>query len=146
MEITLSSLEKILQEVFKDKDAWLARMLKDGLDHHKPESGCMPALAWASGNIGNKLPKTGEALFDFVDKFENESLLEQLRTEKEHSRFVEGLLREVCGKDWDQLTMAEAKNLRTIKTNCPECGAMNAITCDHSANCPGARKRSGTCR
>lgn len=116
---SLSKLQSIIMEVFKDQDEWLAGIFKDALDHHQPESGIVSALAWASGNIGNSLGKTGEVLFDFIEKFENQTLQDQvarlqndLLDERNHSQFLEKLLEAVVGKNWDQLTFSEAKKLK----------------------------------
>lgn len=119
---SLSMLENILKEAFADQDKWIAQIFKDALDHHQKQSGIVAALAWASGNIGNKLSKTGEVLFDFIDKFEKGTLQEQveimqnrLEAERSHSMFLERLLRTLLGKDWDKVTVSEAKTLRMVK-------------------------------
>lgn len=70
MDISTSKLESIIGDAFKEQDEWIARILNEAFEHHTPVAGWKSALAWASGNIGNKLPKTGEILFDFIEKFE----------------------------------------------------------------------------
>jgi len=49
---------------------------------------------------------------------------EELQTERDHSRFLEELLRALCGDGWDQLTIYEAKKkkaeIAVLKERCRE--------------------------
>lgn len=67
---SLSRLEKVLEETFKDQDDWIANIFDDALRRHTTVAGWRSAVAWASGNLQGKLPKTAKVLFDFLEKFE----------------------------------------------------------------------------
>jgi hypothetical protein len=45
----------------------------------------------------------------------DETIIEKLEEERDHSAFLERLLKALYGDGWDRLTIADAKNVIVIK-------------------------------
>ena len=70
--VLYNEYEQTVKKLFSDHDEAIAKILKNALKNGAgKDQNIFSALAWASGNMGSKFPKTSEVLFEFVQVMKN---------------------------------------------------------------------------